>query len=59
MMNEFQSEINRTNSMQQTENGATGYSTTGNELVDLNFKVPSFRNEKQSLVCYKMVIFPP
>lgn len=44
MMNEFQSEINRTNSMQQTENGATGYSTTGNELVDLNFKVPSFRN---------------
>lgn len=26
-----------------TENGATGFSTTGNELVDLNFKVPSFR----------------
>jgi hypothetical protein len=43
MMNEFQNEINRTNSMQYTENGATGHSTTGNELVDLNFKVPSFR----------------
>lgn len=43
MMNEFQKEINRTNSMQYTENGATGHSTTGNILVDLNFKVPSFR----------------
>ena len=43
MMNEFQNEINKSNSMQHTENGATGYSTTGNELVDLNFKVPSFR----------------
>lgn len=42
-MNEFQNEINKSNSMQHTENGATGYSTTGNELVDLNFKVPSFR----------------
>lgn len=43
-MNEFQNEINRTNSLQYTENGATGHSTTGNELVDLNFKVPSFRS---------------
>ena len=43
MMNEFQNESNRTNSMQLTENGAVGYSTTGNILVDLNFKVPSFR----------------
>ena len=43
MMNEFQNEINKSNLMQHTENGATGYSTTGNELVDLNFKVPSFR----------------
>ena len=43
MMNEIKNEINRTNSMQHTENGATGYSTTGNILVDLNFKVPSFR----------------
>ena len=55
MMNEFQSEINRTNSMQQTENGATGYSTTGNELVDLNFKVPSFRNgvNKKELLTFE------
>lgn len=44
MMNEFKNEIERTNSMQMTENGAMGYSTTGKELVDLNFKVPSFRN---------------
>ena len=26
-----------------TENGATGYSTTGSKLVDLNFRVPSMR----------------
>lgn len=43
MMNEFQNEIERNNSLQRTENGAVGYSTTGSELVDLNFKVPSFR----------------
>lgn len=43
MMNEIKNEINRANSMQLTENGAVGHSTTGNILVDLNFKVPSFR----------------
>lgn len=42
-MNELKSEIERNNSLQMTENGGTGFSTTGNELVDLNFKVPSFR----------------
>lgn len=43
MMNELKSEIERNSNLQMTENGATGFSTTGNELVDLNFKVPSFR----------------
>jgi hypothetical protein len=43
MMDEFRNEIERINSLQETENGAIGYSTTKNELVDLNFKIPSFR----------------
>ena len=41
MMNEFQQTLNRVNNFQQTENGATGYSTSGQNLVDLNFVVPS------------------
>ena len=44
MMTEFQQTLNRVNNFQQTENGATGYSTTGNDLVDLNFRVPSNHN---------------
>ena len=41
MMTEFQQTLNRVNNFQQTENGATGYSTSGQNLVDLNFVVPS------------------
>lgn len=41
MMNEYQQTLNMVNNFQQTENGATGYSTTGKDLVDLNFRVPS------------------
>lgn len=44
MMNEYQQTLNEVNNFQQTENGATGYSTTGNDLVDLNFRVPSNHN---------------
>ena len=44
MMNEFQQTLNKVNSLQQTENGATGYSTSGQNLVDLNFRVPSNHN---------------
>ena len=40
-MNEFQQTLNRVNNFQQTENGATGYSTSGQNLVDLNFVVPA------------------
>lgn len=29
---------------QRTENGAVGYETSGSALVDMNFKVPSYRN---------------
>ena len=41
MMNEYQQTLKMVNNFQQTENGATGFSTTGNNLVDLNFTVPS------------------
>ena len=44
MMNEYQQTLEMVNSLQQTENGATGFSTTGNNLVDLNFRVPSNHN---------------
>lgn len=44
MMNEYQQTLNRVNNLQQTENGATGYSTSGQNLVDLNFRVPSNHN---------------
>lgn len=40
-MNEYQQTLNMVNNLQQTENGATGFSTTGKDLVDLNFRVPS------------------
>ena len=43
-MNEFKQTLNGVNNFQQTENGATGYSTSGQNLVDLNFRVPSNHN---------------
>lgn len=33
-----------------TENGAVGYKTTGNKLVDLNFKVSSLRNRDEKYI---------
>ena len=44
MMNEFQQTLEQVNNMQYTENGATGYSKSGKNLVDLNFTVPSNHN---------------
>lgn len=41
MMNELKNTLDNVNNLQRTENGALGYSTTGNKLVDLNFRVPS------------------
>jgi len=43
-MNEYQQTLNKVNSLQQTENGAIGYSTSGQNLVDLNFRIPSNHN---------------
>ena len=44
----FIDELKNATNFSVTENGATGYKTTYNELLDFNFKVPSFRvaNEK-------------
>lgn len=44
MMNELKQTLDRVNSIQLTENGATGFSTSGQTLVDLNFSVPSSHN---------------
>ena len=44
----FIDELKNATNFSVTENGATGYKTTYNELLDFNFKVPSLRvaNEK-------------
>ena len=54
-MNEFQQTLNRVNNFQQTENGATGYSTSGQNLVDLNFVVPSNHKNVSSTEVEKFV----
>ena len=41
MMNEYKQTLEDSQNLQQTENGALGYSSTGDELVDLNFTVPA------------------
>ena len=33
------------NEKSYTENGAVGYKSTGNRLVDLNFKIPQYRQD--------------
>ena len=55
MMNEFQQTLNRVNNFQQTENGAIGYSTSGQNLVDLNFVVPSSHNNVSPIEIEKFV----
>lgn len=46
-------ELKKTNASMQTmttENGATMYATTGTKLVDMNFKVASYRNMNESAI---------
>ena len=43
MMNELEKEIESLGNVSVTENGALGFATTNNKLVDLNFRVPSMR----------------
>lgn len=44
MIDELKKTIEKNENLQRTENGALGYSTTGQNLVDLNFKVPAHHN---------------
>lgn len=44
MIDELKKTIEKNECLTQTENGALGYSTTGQTLVDLNFKVPACHN---------------
>lgn len=56
-MKNLQEQIN----VATTENGATGYYTTYNPLLDFNFKVPSFRHldqESLELVAKKFIASP-
>ncbi|KAG4108325.1 hypothetical protein H8356DRAFT_1365146 [Neocallimastix lanati (nom. inval.)] len=39
-----QSEVDTTNQLSYTENGAIGYKTSGKELLDINFAISSMRN---------------
>ena len=52
-MNKFYSSLKETmaeNSRSITENGALGYATTGDALLDLNFKVSSYRSLPDSKI---------
>lgn len=43
MMNEIKNEIMRRDNITMTENGALAYKSTGKDLVDIQFKLPSLR----------------
>lgn len=40
----LEKELNKQNTLQRTENGALGYSTSGSALLDINYQVSSMRN---------------
>ena len=46
-MSSIESTLNNDFNESYTENGALGFRTTGKELLDLNFKTSSFRNESE------------
>ncbi len=39
-----------------TENGASGYKTTGHPLLDLNFKVSSLRNREEAFIVKEFIL---
>lgn len=49
-IDELENEIDYDYNVSETENGALGYKTTNNALVDLNFKVASLRSSKEEVV---------
>ena len=60
MMNELEKEIESLGNVSVTENGALGFATTNNKLVDLNFRVPSMREHgvSEKGVDIRYVIMP-
>lgn len=44
----FWESLKETNNRRETENGAIGYKTTGNALLDLNFSIPKLREMTES-----------
>ena len=47
MMSHIEQELKRQENFTTTENGAIAYKTTGSALVDINYKVSSFRNSSE------------
>ena len=43
----FMDSLNNALNVSTTENGATGYKTTGSKLVDMNFKISSYRDRSE------------
>ena len=50
MMNLIENEFEKMENMTLTENGAIGYKSTDSALVDINYKVSSFRNESEDVI---------
>lgn len=50
MMNLIENEFEKIENMTFTENGAIGYKSTDSALVDINYKVSSFRNENEDVI---------
>lgn len=46
---DFMTSLEKESTLQYTENGAVGYSTSGKDLVDFNFKIPAFRKNENEL----------
>ena len=49
-LSKLEDTIDRHYNVSTTENGALGYKTTKSNILDMNFKVPSYRRDKQSLL---------
>ena len=58
-LNELEKNILTDYNKSVTENGAVGYKTTGKEILDMNFKISSYRNmsEEEIIEDFKQVFF--
>lgn len=55
-MESFENAVDREENLTETENGARGYKSTKNPLLDLSFKVPTLRREALSVNLYDKYI---